>query len=231
MNSRLLLVASAVAASACARSYAELSPAVGSVPASGPGEGAVAGVAGVQVVARTQAWHFDPPNLEEKATPMLIEVTNNSDRAILLHYKDITLTDEGGTRYDVIPPYDVNGTLSVPVTIQDPYYYSGGYAFSPYVHRWSPIYAAYHGAYAYDQQYYYASAPYVTIYTDVALPTAEMVSRALPEGAIPAGSTAGGFIYFKRFRRGERLMTLRVDLIEQATGDLVGTVKIPFIAN
>lgn len=130
MNSRLLLVASAVAASACARSYAELSPAVGAVPASGPGEGAVANVAGVQVVARTQAWHFDPPNLEEKVTPMMIEVTNNSDRAILLHYKDITLTDEGGTHYDVIPPYSVNGTLSVPVTIQDPYYSTGGYAFS-----------------------------------------------------------------------------------------------------
>ena len=231
MNSRLLLVASAVAASACARSYAELSPAVGSVPASGPGEGAVANVAGIQIVARTQAWHFDPPNLEEKATPMMIEIANNSDRSIVLHYKDITLTDESGARYDVIPPYSVTGTLSVPVTIQDPYYYSGGYAFSPYVHRWSPIYASYHGAFAYDPQYYYASQPYVTIYTDVALPTAEMVSRALPETAIDPGSTVGGFVYFKRFRRGERIMNLRVDLVDQASGQLLGTARIPFIAN
>lgn len=71
----------------------------------------------------------------------------------------------------------------------------------------------------------------MTIYTDVALPTAEMVSRALPETAIEAGSAVGGFVYFKRFRRGERLMTLRLDIVDQASGELLGTAKIPFIAN
>ena len=227
MNSRLLLVAATVAASACARSYAELTPAVGTTPAPGPGEGASAIAAGVQVVAHTQAWHFDPPNLVSKATPILLEVTNNSDRTILLHYDQIALTDAGGNKIDVIPPYNIEGTVSVPVTVQQPYYF-GRYTYAPYAYRFSPTYVRYNGGFAYDPQYY---QPYVTIYTDIALPTPEMLQRALPEGAIQPGGTAGGFVYFKRFRRGEQVLTLRVNIVDETSGEIVGTAKIPFVTN
>ncbi len=230
MNSRLILVAGAVAASACARSYAELSPAVGTTPASGPGEGAVANVADVQVVARTQAWHFDPPDLETKATPIQLELTNNSDRSIVVRYDHITLTDAAGNRIDAIPPYNVQGTVSVPVTVQQPYYFTGNYSYAPYRYRFSPTYAryGYAGGFAYDPQFY---QPYLTVYTDVALPTPEMLQRALNEGAIEPGGAAGGFVYFKKIRRGEQILTLHVDIIDQASGNVVGTAKIPFVAH
>jgi hypothetical protein len=227
VNSRLLLVAGTVAASACARSYAELTPAVGTTPVSGPGEGAEAIAAGVRVVARTQAWHFDPPDLATKATPILLEFTNNTDRTILVRYDHIALTDAAGHRLDVIPPYNIDGTVSVPVTVQQPYYY-GRYTYAPYAYRFSPTYVRYNSAFAYDPQYY---QPYVTIYTDVALPTPEMLQRALPEGAIQPGGTTGGFVYFNKIRRGEKLLTLRVDIIDETSGEVVGTAKIPFIAN
>ena len=224
VQSKLLLVACVAAAAGCGRSYAELSPAVGATPASGPGEGAVATAAGVRVSAHAQAWHFDPPDLESKVTPVLIELANNGDRNIVVRYKDIALTDAGGTRYEAIPPYNISGTLSVPVTVQDPYFYNG-YA---YAYRYAPMYVRYAGGFVYDPQYY---QPYLTVYTDVALPTPEMVQRSLPEGAIAPGGTAGGFVYFKAFRRGERLLTLHVDMIDQTSGEILGTAKIPFIAN
>lgn len=225
MYSRILLVASAVAIAGCARQYAELSPAVGAVPASGPGEGAVASAAGVQVSAHMQAWHFDPPDLDHKLTPVLMQFTNNSARAIVIRYKDMALTDAGGARYDVIPPYDISGTLSVPVTIQNPYAYNG-YAYN---YRYAAAYVPYDaGGFVYDPYYY---RPYVTVYTNVPLPTPEMVSRSLPEGPVPAGATAGGFVFFRSFPRGERLLTLRVDIIDQASSAMLGTVTIPFVAH
>jgi hypothetical protein len=195
---------------------------------SGPGEGAVATVADVQVVARTQAWHFDPPDLETKATPIQLELTNNSDRSIVVRYDHIALTDAAGHRIDAIPPYNVQGTVSVPVTVQQPYYFTGAYTYAPYAYRYSPAYLRYGGGFAYDPQWY---QPYVTVYTDVALPTPEMLQRALNEGAIEPGGAAGGFVYFKRIRRGEQILTLHVDIIDQASGNVVGTANIPFVAH
>ena len=233
MKFRFILVAGVVAGSACARSYAELSPAAGTVPAgSGPGEGAVASVANVGITARTQAWHFDPPELETKATPVLLEFTNNRDRAIVVRYDHIVLTDASGHRLDVIPPYNIDGKVSVPVTVQQPGYF-GAYTYAPYAYRWSPTYvranSVYNGGFIYDPQYY---QPYVTVYTDIALPTPEMLQRALPEGAIESGGTVGGFVYFKKIRRsGEQVLTLHIDIIDQASGDILGTAKIPFIAH
>ena len=232
MKSRLILVAGVVAASACARSYAELSPAVGATPAgAGPGEGAVANVANVELVARTQAWHFDPPDLETKATPVLLEFTNNRDHPIVLRYDHIVLADAAGHHLDVIPPYDIDGKVSVPVTVQNPGYF-GAYTYAPYLYPIAPTYlratSAYNGGVVYGASYY---QPYLTVYTDVALPTPEMLQRALPEGAIASGGAAGGFVYFKKIRRGEQVLTLHVDIIDKGTGDILGTAKIPFVAH
>ncbi len=225
MNSRLLLVAVSAAIAGCARSYAELTPAVGTVPASGPGEGAVATAAGVVVSAHAQAWHFDPPDLEKKVTPILIEVANNRDRGIVIRYKDIVLADAAGDRFDVMPPYNISGKLSVPVTIQNPYYYNG-YLYN---YRYAPMYTRYNGGYFYDPNDYFR--PYLTVYTDVPLPTTEMVTRSLPEGVVNPGGTAGGFVYFRTFGRSDRVLTLVVNIIDEPSNTVVGTVRIPFIAS
>ena len=170
------------------------------------------------------------PDLETKATPIQLELTNNSDRSIVVRYDHITLTDAAGHRIDAIPPYNVQGTVSVPVTVQQPYYFTGNYSYAPYRYRFSPTYAryGYAGGFAYDPQFY---QPYVTVYTDVALPTPEMLQRALNEGPIEPGGAAGGFVYFKKIRRGEQILTLHVDIIDQASGNVVGTAKIPFVAH
>jgi hypothetical protein len=231
MNSRILLAGGAIAAAAgtwgCARTTAELSPAPDAMLISGGiGQGATATVAGVQVVARTRAWHWDPTNLDTKVTPILLELQNTGDRAVSVRYNHISLGDDAGNRFNVMPPYDIDATLSESYTIRNPYYGFNRFAVAPYLSRWYPRFDRYDGAFAYDPGYY---RPYVTEYARVALPTADMVQRALPEGVISAGGRAEGFVYFEAFHRGAKMLTLHVDIVDAVSGALLGTAQIPFV--
>ena len=232
MNSRIFLAAGAVAgamwASGCTRTVAELSPAPGATRVSGTGEGATATIASVQVIARTKAWHWDPADLDTKVTPMLVEFQNNGTRPVIIRYNHISLTDDAGNRFAVMPPYDIDGTLSESYTVQNPYYGFSRFSVAPYLSRWYPRFSRYDGAFAYDPAYY---RPYYTRYVNVALPTPEMVQRALPEGVIAPGGHAGGFVYFEAFHRGAKTLTLNVDVVDAVTGAVLGTAQIPFMAS
>lgn len=231
MTSRILLAGGAIAVAAgtwgCARTTAELSPAPGATLVSGGiGQGATATVAGVQVIARAKAWHWDPTDLDTKVTPVLLELQNNGNRAVVVRYNHISLVDDAGNHFNVMPPYDIDGTLSEAFTIRSPYYGFNRFAVAPYLSRWYPRFDRYDGAFAYDPAYY---RPYVTRYAQVALPTADMVQRALPEGVISAGGRAEGFVYFEAFHRGERALTLNVDIVDAVSDTLLGTAQIPFV--
>src|ERR1043165_4319131 len=133
---------------------------------------------------------------------------NNGSHPVLLRYNEISLTDDAGNRFSVMPPYNIDGTVSEAFTVRNPYYGFSRFSVAPYLSRWYPRFARWNGAFAYDPAYY---RPYVTRYADVALPTADMVQRALPEGVISPGGHAEGFIYFEAFKRGAKTLTLNVD--------------------
>jgi len=232
MSSRIFLAAGAVVGAVwtlgCARTVAELTPAPGATRASGTGEGATATVAGVQVVARSKAWRWDPTDLDTKVTPILVEFQNNGDRPVIVRYNHISLMDDAGNRFNVMPPYDIDGTLSEAFTVQNPYYGFNRFAVAPYLSRWYPRFSRYDGAFAYDPAYY---RPYYTRYLTVALPTPEMVHRALPEGVISSGGRAAGFVYFEAFHRGAKSLTLDVDIVDAVSGAVLGTAQIPFMAS
>jgi hypothetical protein len=232
MNSRIFLAGGAVVVAACslscARTVAELTPAPGGTRVSGAGEGATATVAGMQVVARTKAWHFDPADLDTKVTPILIELQNNGGRSALVRYNHVSLTDDAGNRFAVMPPYDIDGTLDEAYTVRNPYYGFDRFAVAPYLSRWYPRFSRYDGAFAYDPGYY---RPHFTRYLDVELPTAAMVQRALPEGVISPGGRAEGFVFFEAFKRGAKTLTLNVDVVDAVSGATLGTAQIPFMAS
>ena len=167
MNSRIFLAAGAVVGAVwtlgCARTVAELTPAPGATRISGTGEGATATVAGVQVVARSKAWHWDPTDLDTKVTPILVEFQNNGDRSVIVRYNHISLMDDAGNRFNVMPPYDIDGTLSEAFTVSNPYYGFNRFAVAPYLSRWYPRFSRYDGAFAYDPAYY---RPYYTRYLE-----------------------------------------------------------------
>jgi hypothetical protein len=106
------VVAAVFGATACARTEARLTPAPTATAVSGPGKGASATIAGVQLVARPGAWQWTPRDLETKVTPILIELQNNADTPIQVRYNDLSLTDSQGHHFSVMPPYDIDGTVS-----------------------------------------------------------------------------------------------------------------------
>jgi hypothetical protein len=212
---------------ACARTVARLSPAPTATPVQGPGRGAVATAAGVSVIARAEAWQWDPPDLNTKVTPILLELQNDGTHEVLVRYNRIWLVDADGHRFNAMPPYNIEGTLSEPFTVQNPYYGFNRFAIAPYLSRYYPRFSRYGGSFAYDQAYY---SPYYTTYAQVRLPTADMVQRALPEGVLSAGGRAMGFVYFQALHRDARQVTLVVEIVDAATGTPVGTARIPFVA-
>jgi len=223
----LAIAVAAIVVAGCSRTIARLSPAPGAMSVPGPGQGASATVGGVQVVARAQAWQWDPQDLSTKATPILIQLMNNSARSVLVRYNRISLTDEAGHHFNVMPPYDVNGSVSQAFTIHNPYYGFNRFAIAPYLSRWYPRFSRYDGAFRYDATYY---SPYVTDYERVRLPTVDMVQRALPEGVLAPGGSAEGFVYFQALHKDAHSLTLAVDIVDASTNAVIGTAQIPFIA-
>jgi hypothetical protein len=222
------VVVAAIGATACARTEARLIPAPIATDVPGPGNGASATVAGVQVVARTGAWQWTPRDLETKVTPILIELQSNADTPIQVRYNDLSLTDSQGHHFSVMPPYDIEGTVSVGYEVSNPFYGFDRFAVAPYLRRWYPRFSPYDGTFAYDSRYY---SPYMTRYREIALPTVDMVQRALPEGVLSPGGKAMGFIYFETLDRDAGTVTLTMNLVDARSGESIGTASIPFVAH
>jgi hypothetical protein len=118
--------------------------------------------------------------------------------------------------------------VSEAYTVQNPFYGFSRFSVAPYLSRWYPRFNRYSGTFGYDGSYY---SPYVTRYQQVALPTVDMVQRALPEGVLEAGGSAMGFVYFESLHRDAKMLTLAVEIVDAASGTAVGTARIPFTAN
>jgi hypothetical protein len=56
-----------------------------------------------------------------------------------------------------------------------------------------------------------------------------MLQRALPEGVVEPGGRVGGFLYFQRLE-GPGPFTFSVDLVDAKTGERLGVITIPFVA-
>lgn len=111
-----VLASSAVLAGACAPAV-ELEPAprANEIEA-GPGEGAAAVEAGVRMVARVDAWDARPEDLDEEVTPVLVTISNGSTVPLRIRYNEFQLVSASGQRFAAMPPFLLEGEVSVPVT-------------------------------------------------------------------------------------------------------------------
>ena len=143
MSSRILMALSALTiVGGCSRTIARLQPAPGAMVVSGPGQGAEATAAGLRVTAHAQAWKWGPSDLETKVTPLLIELENNGRLPVLVRYNHFWLTDAQGHRFNAMPPYDVDGTVTEREVIENPYYGFSNFTLAPYLARWYPRWKA-----------------------------------------------------------------------------------------
>ena len=60
-----------------------------------------------------------------------------------------------------------------------------------------------------------------------ALPTPEMLERALPEGVLEPGRTTSGFLYFERAPAAPARLELTALVVDALSGEPRGTVVVP----
>ncbi|HSK17668.1 MAG TPA: hypothetical protein VK912_00900 [Longimicrobiales bacterium] len=210
----------------CAPNRPDLAPAPTAQPAPpGPGSGAVATEAGVTVEARAGAWRGQPRNLEAESIPLLVEITNDSEHPLRLRYSDLMLVASNGETYHAIPPFRVEGTVAQSVDV--PAYSATGFRVAPYLSRYYPRYSRVTRAFVFDPLYY---DTYVPALVQIELPTADMISMALPEGVLDPAGRITGFLYFEDVEDLDiTSVDFTVNLVNADSGTQFGTVRLPFI--
>jgi hypothetical protein len=191
----------------------------------GDGKIAVARDAGVQVEADGKAWSGEPSNLESAIAPVKVTLRNNSGRPLRVRYADFTLATVDGFSSAALPPMKISGTLpGEPIAVTRPVYGWKGYWLGRYYSPWYPGYGVWGGPFAWDFPYYttyYARWP-------VALPTEDMIRKAIPEGVLSSGGSVEGFLYFPQVPEGVERANLVTTLTDARTGQEFGSLTIPF---
>ena len=164
--------------------------------------GARAAEGGLEMVARAQAWQGMPANLGNQVTPMLVTVSNHGERAIRIAYENLRLVAASGRRYEALPPREIEGTVALTPEERD--VPPGGSAYAPH-----------------------AAAHFLGLLRRIYLPTADMLHRAFPEGALDPGRGSTGFVYFERVPPDAGRVELRAEL-PTVDGERVTRVEIPF---
>jgi hypothetical protein len=178
-------------------------------------------VAGVRVIARSEAWSGFPPNLD-KVTPILVTIENEGRTPIRIRYNEFALVVPAtGASYAAIPPFNVRGTEVEPITALG---YSAFWV-APYYAPYYPGLRPYYGSFPFDQYYYNT---YYPTWIDIQLPTGDMIQKALPEGVLDAGGRVTGYLYFQNVKKGVGMVEFTYELVNAANGERIGVVRIPF---
>jgi hypothetical protein len=180
----------------------------------------VASDAGVRVILRPGAWHEDPPNLSDAALPLHVEILNQSSHSLALRYSALKLRAPALDYPPLAAAQLVKRTVLVK---EDPLLLPRKGAEQPlgipYPAR-SITVTKEPEAPAYER--YYAKRT-------VALPTLDMIDRALPERVLQRGERASGFLYFDRLGPDVDQVCFTFDLIDPRSALTFGHIEAPFL--
>ena len=189
-------------------------------------------LAGVEILVETEAW-YGRPEILDKITPLRLTIQNNSGKLLLIRYSEFKISGvNSGKIYAALPPYEIRGTIEEPWLVLpypfpvDPSIDCDKFSVAPYCSRMYPAFPAYRDTFPIDSLYY---SHYYTVYSKIALPTVDMIKRVLPDGVIENDGHVSGFLYFEKVNRDEEQLEFTADLIDAVRGELLGTVKIPFL--
>jgi hypothetical protein len=204
---------------------ATLAPAPEAQRVPGPGAGAVAREAGIQVSAHVNAWRSWPPSLEGILTPILVTLRNDGTVPVRLRHDDFALVIAPGVRMIALGATQITGFAIEPAsTVVGP---AGGLSAGVGAYRdWGPG-----SPYALGGLFYDDFFPGYPLNLHVPLPTPEMLTLALPEGALDPGATAEGFLYFDRVKRKAGRVSFEATIAMALSGERLGVVTIPFVTD
>lgn len=183
----------------------------------------------VRLEARVRSWRWAPRKLDEFVTPVFVVIQNQSDRTIRVRLSNLQLQGVGGISMAALPPFEVEGEIVRRVKRYA--YGSKGFFVAPHLHSSYPGFQVWSGAFAFNPFYYRTYQPVYSTY-EVALPTRDMLVRALPEGSLEPGGRIAGFVYFERslesLEDSVHDLHMVFDLVDAETGGEFGLVEIPF---
>lgn len=199
----LILTVSVVFLTGCASGLYGGGPITQPIPTTKTGED------GVTISVTPSFWPWEPKDLQKYVTPYYISITNNSDKTIILDYKDIVLFDQFKTQYTPLSPDTVANIFgtSTTSTIYAPSYsypslsvgvgfgFGGGYGRRGYGYRgYRRGYGSRVGIYGYAPVYYY---PPPQAYYSRSVNTSDILTQALSLGPVHPGATVTGYLYFR----------------------------------
>lgn len=214
-----------------------LRPQAGAAPLTENGTAATLTEQGVTLVAYGSSWKGQPHDLQRHFTPVEIRVENHSGRPLSIRYADFEL--EGSKLYVARDPSEL-GQLAARRNINyqapqgargysspnDPHTYqmqAGGAT------RVRPTYDT-----SYPSSNSVPSTRPPPCYTCAStaelssLPTPDMMRQAFTEGPLEDGQIRKGFLYFEESLRTDDHVTLKVKLVDAATGEPFGSLSVPF---
>lgn len=179
---------------------------------------------GVELVANANAWK-GTPEIVEQVIPIKVVVRNKHGRAVRVQDRHFSLVTDTGQTYAAQSPDQIKGEIRV----ASPGYYAGP---SFYYHSFAapPVFGYYPGVPGVVEPFYYDPffySRYYNYYQEMALPTKDMVSDALPPMDLPDGGEVSGFLYFNKIEDASQA-NLKMEIVE-TDGTRVGTISMPFL--
>jgi len=203
MRQRLALFTALLLLTGCAAGQARPAPA--------------AGVAGdVDIVAGAGAWRGWPSDLSRFVTPIHVSLVNRGAAPVRVSHDDFALV-ANGRRLSAVLPYEVRGVVYEPPPATLPSAgFSPGTADPPSAGDWALRGSA-----------MAAEADPARVGEQFALPSPDVLDRALREGVVQPGGRASGFVYFEPLGAHPGPVDLAVRLLDARTGQTIGHVVIP----
>lgn len=226
----LALCALIATGTGCAIGRADLEAAPMSNAIAG-GDGVVDRVLGVEMSAVAARW-TGAVDIARAVTPMLVTIKNEGDQPLSVQYPNFALVSPDGVIYSALPPLQIDSEVGrevgavTPRPVDEPAFNHDRFLLAPYYGRYYPDMRVAASPYNYDPRYY---DTYYEYWVDIELPTAQMISLALPDGRLEPGGQVSGWLYFERVDPGEDQLRFRADLVDAATGRKLGEITMPFV--
>ncbi len=223
MRSPVAIAAAALLGIACAHPAA-FRPARAEQSAPGRLEEATAEAAGVRMTARVGGWNGWPENLEDRLTPVQATIENHSGKTLRIRPEQFGLLAPNGFRYVAMSPDDVRHAVA---GLARDYYgtgWSAGFYFGPaWPWGWYGPAWPWHGPWIGIDVYPYAYGPWPQY------PPSSDLPQPGPQGALQDGGQVAAQLFFPVPAQNLPRLELTADLVDDATGDRFGTIRIPFL--
>lgn len=179
-----------------------------------PTEPAVAMAGDVEIAVGGVPWRGWPADLGRIVTPVHVIVVNRGTAPVRLTLDEFALVGADGRRIAAVLPAEVRGVVYDPPPAAMP---SAGFALGP-----DKI-----GDWAFRGQATPSEVDPGHVGEQFALPSKDLLERALPEGVVEPGAAASGFVYFERRGRHTGPVELSARLLDARTGEPLARAVVP----